>query len=272
MTYDVKEASATGGSPVEGYQFLGTFANYYYTSAELDVTINGQLYTAAIIKRNVINSGTQSDDQLDLQLEVPRNLQLIQDYAFQSSPPDLRLKIYRYHEGDNPAIDWVIIWDGKVTSFSVTGHQARILVPSVFSLALRGTVPSKSYHAPCNHVLYDARCKVLRTSFKQVTTITALNPSGNTVTVADDGFADGVLEGGEVFNTTQGERRLILANVANVLTVSFPFHSAIVGDTVELYAGCDHSRLGDCLNRFNNVVNFGGFPLVPKVNPFEGEL
>ena len=32
-----------------------------------------------------------------------------------------------------------------------------------------------------------------------------------------------------------------------------------VGDTYEMAPGCDHVRSGDCVTKFNNAVNFGGF-------------
>ena len=39
------------------------------------------------------------------------------------------------------------------------------------------------------------------------------------------------------------------------------------GETVSLYPGCDHT-LQTCHGRFNNAENFGGFPWIPRRNPF----
>lgn len=272
MSYTTFELSAHDGGPVEGYQFHGTVSSYRYTNAQRDVTINGLLYSAAFVKRAAIRSGTQDDDALELEIELPFDTPLVQAYAFAASPPDLEVTIYRYHEDSDPAVDWIVVWRGKVSTFSVTGEVAKVRVPSVFELALRGAVPSVFYHGPCNHVLYDARCKVVKATFTQKTTITVVSASGTTITVTDDGFADNVLKAGELFIPAKGERRLIFSNVANVLTINFPFFDVDVGDAVELYAGCDHAYQGDCKNKFANTLNYGGFPYVPAENPFEGTL
>jgi uncharacterized phage protein (TIGR02218 family) len=36
-----------------------------------------------------------------------------------------------------------------------------------------------------------------------------------------------------------------------------------IGDSFSVSAGCDHEISGDCLSRFDNVVNFQGEPYVP---------
>ena len=271
MAYATKEASAHDGSPIEGFEFIGTNATYRYTSSEKDRTINGVLFTAAEIQRSAIRSGTQDDDSLELELTVPHDLQLVLDYAYDSSPPDLDVTVYRYHDGDDPSTDFVRAWVGKVTAFSVTGKEAKIRVPSVFELSMEGAIPSTYYHHPCNHVLYDARCKVVQATFQQNTTIASGGVSPSAITVVDDGFADEVLRAGEILLTAKDERRLIIDNVANVITINFPFHNAEVGDLVQLIAGCNHS-LTACRDKFSNTLNYGGFPLTPTDNPFTGEL
>jgi uncharacterized phage protein (TIGR02218 family) len=272
VSYSTFEVSAHDGAPIEGYRFVGTATSYRYTNAQQDVTINGLLYTAAAVRRGAVRVGTHQDDGLELQVELPFNLALVQDYAFSVAPPDLELTVYRYHEGSDPAVDWVVAWRGKVVGFAVTGEVAQVRVPSVFELALRGTVPSVSYHNPCNHVLYDARCKVVKLTFTARTTISSISVDGLTIGVVNDGFADNVLKAGTLLLLAKGERRLIQSNVANSLGISYPFAAAAVDDAVELTAGCDHAYQGDCKNKFANTLNYGGFPYVPKDNPFEGEI
>lgn len=267
--YTDTEISVHSGSPVEVYKFTGTFQNYYYTSAELAVTVNGQEYIPAEIERTGVSAGTQNDDNLQIELTMPYDLQIALDYAFQISPPDLTLELLRYHEGTNPATDWITYWKGPVTSWSGAGHKVKALVPSIFSTILRGEIPSVHYHQPCNHVLYDSLCKLTAALYRQATTITSVDE--NSIEVAADGYADEYLQAGEIVNTTKGERRLIVNNVADLLTINFPFHNAEVGDSVYLYVGCNHS-FTMCKNKFSNSINYGGFPFVPADNPFESEL
>lgn len=57
-------------------------------------------------------------------------------------------------------------------------------------------------------------------------------------------------------------------NINNLVTLPQSFIDLKVGDAVTLLHGCDHARLGDCKNKFNNVVNYGGMDFIPTVNPF----
>lgn len=52
------------------------------------------------------------------------------------------------------------------------------------------------------------------------------------------------------------------------VTVFEPFHYAVqVGDAYELVPGC-RKRLEDCRDKWNNVVNFGGFSFVPTTSVY----
>lgn len=269
--YTDKEFSAYGGTPIEGYRFVGpNSTEYRYTSTERDVTINGLLYSATDpVARTAIRTGTQEDDNLYVDITLPIDVQVVQDYAFDVSPAYLTLTIYRYHEGTDPAADWVIIWKGPVKSFSVTGKEARARVASLFSTLLQCEVPNRYYQFPCNHVLYDPRCKISDVAFKTTTTVSTI-VDATALTVADDGFADSYLTAGEIIRVSTGERRTIVDNVANQITYVFPFHNIQAGDSVQLRAGCDHSFV-TCGSKFSNQVNYGGFPYIGD-NPFEGQL
>jgi uncharacterized phage protein (TIGR02218 family) len=39
------------------------------------------------------------------------------------------------------------------------------------------------------------------------------------------------------------------------------------GDVLSLYPGCDHS-MATCISKFNNLVNYGGFPYMTQKNPW----
>lgn len=72
------------------------------------------------------------------------------------------------------------------------------------------------------------------------------------------------------------DARLILSQSGDDLQLLLPFPDSILGSTVVILAGCDHT-VTTCDSKFNtpsdpqsNVVNFGGFPFVPTKNPFEG--
>lgn len=56
--------------------------------------------------------------------------------------------------------------------------------------------------------------------------------------------------------------------VDGTVTVFEPFHYAVqVGDAYELVPGC-RKRLEDCRDKWNNVINFGGFSFVPTTSVY----
>lgn len=267
--YNDWENSVSDGAPVECYRFVGTFRTYRYTSADEEVVLGGETYVPVASRRNNIRSGVQTDDTLALEIQMPYDTQVVKDYAYAESPPSLTLEVFRVHRGTSFASDFILLWKGKVASFNVDGRMARIRVPSIFSRALQGDVPNAYWQRPCNHVLFDSRCGLSRANFSTLTTVTSVGVAA--FNVVDDGFTDGFLVAGEAVVTRTGERRLILSNQANALTVKHPFVDMRVDDEVELTAGCDHS-FSTCKAKFNNGVNFGGHPFIPDDNPFQGEL
>jgi hypothetical protein len=62
-----------------------------------------------------------------------------------------------------------------------------------------------------------------------------------------------------------GQRRMILNLEDGIVTVAWPFtYDVELGDTYELYPGCD-KKPETCKDKFNNLANFKGFPYIPKV-------
>lgn len=269
MSYDVAEQSVHDGAPVECYKFTGTFRTYRYTSSSNRETVNGEEYQPVAGKRGTIRSGTQADDSLALEITLPFNLDVVQDYGYAESPPSLTLEVYRVHRNTNFATDWVLLWKGEVTAFNIKGRKATVRVPSIFSRALQGDLPNVYYQGPCNHVLYDSLCKVSRATHSVTTTTTDVQTLA--FSVIDDGGVDGVLAAGEAVCTRTGERRLILNNLAGTVTIGYPFVDLRVGDEVELTKGCDHS-FTTCKAKFGNAANFGGDPYIPADNPFMGDV
>jgi hypothetical protein len=64
---------------------------------------------------------------------------------------------------------------------------------------------------------------------------------------------------GEVIRLSDGERRGILDQTGTTLTLDVPFRELVVGDALQVWAGCDLT-IETCLAKFGNVPNFGGHP------------
>ena len=265
--YETFDESQHSGAPIEGFEFVGTNETWRYTSSTEEQVINGLTFTPATISREPVDAGTQEDDLLDLKINLRSDDPMMREYAYGLAPPNLELTLYRVYVGSDFAADWVIYWKGPVAAFSVTGANATVRIPSVFSNALGAAVPNYFWQRSCNHVLFDARCALSRASNK--TTSTVVSFSSSFVTIAYVLHATNELAAGELVDLITGERRHILSNVAGQIKINYPFKNIAVGDNIEVTLGCDHSYT-TCKDKFTNSANYGGFPFVPDRNPLKG--
>jgi|SRR6056297_2648425 len=265
MTFDSDERSVQSGSPIELFKFTGTYNTWRLTNWGRDVTNSDGTYSAAYaIERTEREQGTQEDDT-DMDVSIDASHPMVADYAIQEPPPGLLLQIFRAHPADLD--DTFKIWEGEVISWNLTGRVAKMRVPSLFSFLLDSPLPRPRYQAPCNHVLGDEFCGVDMTDSANFHDTTIDTISGTSVTLDSNPFSDGECDAGEMI--AGDERRMITSNTGLAFTISSPFTSEVgAGDSVTIRRGCDHAKDGDCLNRFDNVINFGGHPLVPVRNPF----
>lgn len=271
MTYNASEISTHGGRPVELYRYKGTYQSFYYTSGPVAVSYQADdeaapnNYVPMTTRRSAVTTTTQADDNSEVTVDLPVSAELVGIYGFQLSPPSLELTIFRGH---NPG-EFIRYWNGEVENIVVNKGMAQIRVPSRLAAALSADFPNVYYQGPCNHTLFDERCGVDQSLWDQNTTMTVVN--GKTITVASVGTLTGQLLGGDAL-LPSGERRMIVAQVGNVLTLNYPFAEANVGEAIILLAGCDLAWMGDCKNRFNNTEKFGGFPFIPPRNIFAAGL
>ena len=271
MSYSTSESSKFSGAPIELFRYRGTYESFYYTSGQVAIDFQADdddeehTYVPIATRRSAVNQTTQNDDNAEVTIELPVDSNLVAIYGFQISPPDLELTIFRGHAPGQ----YIQYWSGNVENIQVANGTATIRVPSRLASALSADFPNVYYQSPCNHTLGDARCGIDLSLWSVTTTIGAV--SGRQLTVASIGAYNGQLLGGDAL-LPSGERRMIVAQDGNVLTLNYPFANADIGSEVILAVGCDLSWKGDCKTKFNNTERFGGFPLMPIRNPFSGGL
>lgn len=269
MTYEASEASKHGGKPVELYRYEGTYQTYRYTSGPVIVPFQApdeiapHDYLPIATRRTAVVNATQNDDSADITIELPVSSEIVAIYGFQIAPPELYLTLFRGH---NPG-EFIRYWGGHVENIQVARGTATIRVPSEFAAALAADMPNVFYQGPCNHNLGDPQCGIDLEDYTVDTALTAVSGTTLTVTAASVGALDGLLTGGDAV-LASGERRMIIAQSGDIVEVSYPFSNANVADTISLIAGCDLAWQGDCKTKFDNTINFGGFPLIPSTNVF----
>jgi uncharacterized phage protein (TIGR02218 family) len=182
---------------------------------------------------------------------------------------DAAIEVYR--------VDWDAVGDRVLLFSGNIGQVER--GPSAFWTELRslGHVLAKSegrtYAPKCDATIGDARCGVnLATgAFTGTAVITTVYGSRSVlVTTGLSGFAAGWFTGGLITWTSGlnsgASMEVKTHSVAGTLRVielveAMAFDIAVT-DTFSVKAGCDHS-IETCLSKFNNVINFRGFPHMP---------
>jgi uncharacterized phage protein (TIGR02218 family) len=128
------------------------------------------------------------------------------------------------------------------------------------------------YGATCSVDLGDVRCGIDLgdPAFRGEGMVTALNGVSSFTASGLDAFDDGWFTAGKLVFTSganEGAAMEVKRHAANGATVMLALWQAMAepvaeGDTFVVTAGCDR-RLSTCRKRFDNVVNFRGFPHIP---------
>jgi len=266
MTFQADETGIATSAPVELYEFRGPNVSqrYRYTSSLEDITFDGNLYTAVPLERSTITQeGLETPPEITIKL--PWWTGVVKDFGFSVAPNRLDLVITRA-QANGDAVVWLT---GLVQAIEVNNEEAIIHVPPTKSDAFQQSVPNIIYQTMCNHMLYDPRCGLDRGSFAESTTVDSVD--GVNVVVTATTQPDQAYQGGELFRSSDSERRMIVSQIGTALTLAYPFPVLAVSDAVVLVLGCNHS-IKACKEKFNNVINFGGHPYIPPQNIFQTDF
>lgn len=263
MTFDTDETGIESSIPRDLYEFILPTVNHRLTSASRDVVHNGQTFRAGTIQRADTRPATaESAGELEISMIVTHALP--QRYLRAGIPPK-RINVNVYRKQTTSA-GYELAWVGIVVGMSCERHLAKLLVAQSMSAAIPRRIPTITVGRECAHVLYDSGCRVARASFRVATTVSAIN--GPDLTVASiDGKPNGWGAWGELVHVASGEKMTIQSQEGTFVRMQMPIPDMQAGDAVEIYAGCDRS-VATCFEKFANQVNFGGFPQLPKRNPF----
>lgn len=272
---DDLETSVNGSLPLELYEFLGSYKNYHYTSDQEPAVFESEPYAALEnLSRTSIKTGTNTEENIAVKVTMPVTAELISDYGFQTTPPQLLLNIIRVDRSLTPyESNFKVVWRGPVTNINIKNTTATLDVPSIFASVLGASCPSFYFQTPCNHVLFDPdTCKVPRATNSVSTVLIDVQAAGQVVKLGSHGaFTADEFISGEIFIPSQNERRMVIgADVGTgEITLNYPFGRAIIGTAVQITRGCDHGWLSHCKTRYDNTKNHGGHPLIPPINIFQ---
>lgn len=266
MPYSSYEESVQDGQPVELYTFMFRGTAYRYTSADKDVTFDTQTYIAAQLERSEIQEVSDLPKN-NITIRAPRDFEIAQ--FFNPTPPSevVPFTLREFHNTDGSP-EAIVKWQGRVLNVDWSGSEATLTCENIFT-SLKRQGLRRLYQRQCPHILYGAQCGLDSSLFRSEAQLT----SGGTVNLVSPAFlvlGDDYLAGGYMeWERTPGvfERRAIRTHVGDTIQVTHAIPDLTALNTVRVYPGCDHMPT-TCIDKFDNLVNYGGFPYIPEQNPF----
>lgn len=124
--------------------------------------------------------------------------------------------------------------------------------------------------AKCRHALFEpsgpltlGKCGINQASHTFSSSVTAITTNRLQFDVAAIGQSNGWFANGFIqwtSGTNTGTESPVKVYATENIELFLPTNTTIqIGDTFDIFTGCD-KNFSTCKNKFNNVVNFGGFP------------
>ncbi|MFI3270563.1 MAG: phage BR0599 family protein [Pseudomonadota bacterium] len=248
---------------VELYKFTcGTTTYTYIATAGETYTYDELIYYPEYIYRTSLSfSADFAKDTITL--TIPANNDVAAMFLVSRPEFALQLEIYQgtFHSGN-----FISVWQGFVTgagfTYSGSDYSCELSCETKISRMERlGLI--RCYQLSCPHTLYSTACGASLTGATTTATVTSVSGTKVTFKSTPSNIAHYVM--GQIVKA-DGSRRLITSYDTSSITMERAF-SLEVGDSVTLYKGCDKTT-STCQSRFNNILNYGGFPFMPDIDPF----
>lgn len=270
MTFEAQETSRESGSVLELYTFIFGQEIFRFTSFQRDVTWQGFGYTSEPISRSKTTASIEGTAG-QLTVTMPIDNPVPQKFIANVPGKVGSVRVLRAHITD-ALEEAVVLFDGFVANVTLDGELEAKVLCNPNTNVFKRSGPRFTYLGLCNHILYDERCKVDISLFTFTGLVSSVVDSTITVNGASVLGADFFVGGFARFPAGgTDDARMILAQSGDVMTLLIPFSLNVSGQDIDLFAGCAHD-LTTCDVKFDAVLDYGGFPFVPRKNPFNVTL
>lgn len=240
-----------------------------FTDHDDDLVIAGVTYRAG-----TGFTSSEATSRFDLSVDGAEIAGALSDDALLES--DLAAGRYDAAAVESWLVDWSDVSLRVLTARSTLGEVKR--EGQAFSAELRGLADQLSqqsgrlFTARCGVDLGDAQCKfnLVAAGLQGEGSVTSTESTSTIVAAGLDGFSEGIFTGGKLTWTSGAndglsveikEHRTASGHARLSLWQAMP-EPVASGDAFVVMAGCD-KRFATCRERFNNIVNFRGFPHIP---------
>lgn len=240
-----------------------------FTDHDDDLVIGGVTYRAG-----TGFTSSEASSRFDLSVDGAEIAGALSDDALLEG--DLAAGRYDAASVETWLVDWSDVSLRVLTARSTFGEVRR--EGQAFSAELRGLADQLSqqsgrlFTARCSADLGDAHCKfdLIAAGLQDEGSVTSIESTSTIIAAGLDTFSEGAFTGGKLTwtsGTNDGlsveikEHRIASGHARLSLWQAMP-EAIVSGDTFVVTAGCD-KRFATCRERFDNVVNFRGFPQIP---------
>jgi len=249
---------------IELYRIKDGQNEYYYTSSNKEFTVNnidsvvdGITFYPRAIQRSEISIDSIEKDNFDF--EVPISMKPFDEFIFIN--PNDSIFVYLYNDKGES------LYTGKVSNveFNLKKHNMKIKVSNIISI-LSNNIPKNNFSPSCSYDLYSKDCGILEEDRKVIYNNTEYQINSNLeiqllITAPDiNYFSNG-------FCIIDNQNNYIISHNTDIIKFLYPIKNTSFTGDIYIYPGCSKT-INECKNKFNNLENFGGFPFVPKSDPF----
>ena len=263
MTLETNKTARQQEPIPELYHFISGDISSHFTSYNIDLTFQGDIYLASPIKRSGLSYNNNFGNVI-MSITAPLIPSLNAHIANQ---PIETVHVTVYQSIVSDLTDWEIFFTGTIKSVTMENKIARAVVEANSEI-LRSRVPIIIFQSECNWDLADSNCKLDEGVLQVPGTVTTINGIDYTVSGLS-AYADGYFTGGVATAANGTDMRLVTNWVQStgILTLQVPFDSRVaVNDILEVLPGCDGNP-DTCKNKFSNFDNYLGMPYIPTTNP-----
>ncbi|KOE63938.1 phage BR0599 family protein [Aggregatibacter actinomycetemcomitans] len=264
MSYSDITKSVSDGQPITLYQFTrGENEKIWrFCDADMDIEVNNEKWIATAI------SHSRDGSRENVAVTLPSNNPVAQLYRGIAPSQTVKLMIMRLHWQDR---EIRVVWVGTIIEAKRPDVHQTQLISAGLSATMKSAGLRLTWGRNCPYALYDYDCKVNPKNFV-VSGLTVKAMTGTTITVdIPQELPQGWFNAGFIEWLDDGvrETRAVKTHQNNELTLIGGTQKLQVGTVIKVYPGCD-GRASTCLNKFKNMLNFGGIPHMPNKSPYDG--
>ena len=240
------------------YKVTVGYQEWHYTSGEFDVATGLDNYLAVPMKREDLSFDL---NQTELTLTIPADLEPFTMFKYAAPLLPFTLEVLSY-----PSMNIIFVGNVLNVGFDGATNVAKVKVGS--NKALEGTTcPSRTFGVTCSYELFGEACGLNSDDYKLVVAVGNITYDNRTISAAalsvhgDNYYSGGYLQ------TSTGETQYIISHTGDTLELLGGISTYPDAISVDFYVGCDKQHT-TCVNKFNNIRRYGGFPTIPIINPY----